>query len=115
MNIDKLKKVMSESLPEKILKDIDGRHSSHAPWKKRPPFGKKRYPTHLAIEVSDEEDVNALEDEGDDNFEADWDDQDADDTDQVAYVDEEGWFYADEETIDVVDEGIAWDDEEYAQ
>ena len=26
MNIDKLKKVMSESLPEKILKYIDGRH-----------------------------------------------------------------------------------------
>ena len=33
----------------------------------------------------------------------------------MAYVDEEGWFYADEETINAVDETIAWDDEEYAQ
>ena len=37
------------------------------------------------------------------------------DLDQVAYTDEEGWFYADEDTIEQVDETIAWEDEEYAQ
>ena len=34
MNIDKLKKVMSESLPDKVLKDIDGRNIPKAPWQK---------------------------------------------------------------------------------
>ena len=32
VNIDKLKKVMSESLPEKVLKDIDSRSATRAPW-----------------------------------------------------------------------------------
>ena len=36
MNIDKLKKVMAESLPEKILKDIDSRTSTKAPWQNDP-------------------------------------------------------------------------------
>ena len=32
MNIDKLKKVMAESLTEKVLKDIDGRPVTTSPW-----------------------------------------------------------------------------------
>ena len=36
VNIDKLKKVMAESLPEKVLKDIDSRTTPKAPWQKRP-------------------------------------------------------------------------------
>lgn len=34
---------------------------------------------------------------------------------QVAHVDEHGWFYVDEETIDQVGETIAMEDAEYAQ
>ena len=29
-------------------------------------------------------------------------------------MDDEGWFYADEETIGVVDECLAWEDDEFA-
>ncbi len=46
MNIDKLKKVMSESFTEKVLKDIDIRTIPKAPWQKRPFQRKKRFPTH---------------------------------------------------------------------
>ena len=64
-------------------------------------------------------DVDALDD--DDYNEDDWYDDDAEeeddeevDEDQVAYVDEEGWFYADEETINAVDEMLTQDDDEFA-
>ncbi len=116
MNIDKLKKVMSESFTERVLKDIDNRTMPNAPWQKRP-FQKKKkgFPTHYTTELSDDEDVNALDDTDDDYLEPEVDDQRDEDLDQVAYVDDEGWFYADEETINAVDETIAWDDEEFAQ
>ena len=32
LNIDNLKKVMTESFPDKVLKDIDGRTATKAPW-----------------------------------------------------------------------------------
>ena len=67
----------------------------------------------------DEEDINALD--GDDYDEDEWYDEEADeeydeevDEDQVAYVDDEGWFYADEDTINVVDEMLTQDDDEFA-
>ena len=50
-----------------------------------------------------------------------WYDEDADeeydeevDEDQVVYVDGEGWFYVDEDTINVVDEMLTYDDDEFA-
>ena len=42
-------------------------------------------------------------------------DPEEEDPDHIAYVDEEGWFYADEETINAVDEFLSFEDEEYAQ
>ena len=41
--------------------------------------------------------------------------QGEEDDDQVAFVADEGWFYADEDTVHSVDECLAWDDEEFAQ
>ena len=43
LNIDKLKKIMTESMTEKVLKDIDGRTGTKPPWqrsnlKKKKPF-----------------------------------------------------------------------------
>ena len=32
LNIDRLKRVMTESFPDKVLKDIDGRSVTKAPW-----------------------------------------------------------------------------------
>ena len=122
MNIDKLKKAMADSLPEKVLKDIDGRASSQAPWKshskfKGNKFKKRRDSTHFCDDpYEEEEDANAAEEEEeystDDGYEA-W--LASEDADQVAYVDEEGWFYSDEDTINAVDESMAHDDEEYSQ
>ena len=47
LNIDKLKKVMTESFPDKILKDIDGRTATKAPWQrnttKKKPFSKSEH------------------------------------------------------------------------
>ena len=44
LNIDNLKRVMTESFPDKVLKDIDGRTQTKAPWNKnssrRKPFNK---------------------------------------------------------------------------
>ena len=37
------------------------------------------------------------------------------DGDQVAYIDEEGWLYADEETINAIDEQLAEGNEEFAK
>ena len=77
--------------------------------------GKKKLPAHYTTEMSEEEDVNVLDESDDDYFEDDWGAYDNGEPDQVAYVDDEGWFYADEDTFNAVDEGIAWDDEAYAQ
>ena len=47
LNIDRLKRVMTESYPDKVLKDLDGRSATKAPWQKSPnkmkrkPFHKK--------------------------------------------------------------------------
>ena len=110
--MDKLKKVMSESLSEKVLKDIDSRTPQQSPWKGKPfKSHKKRHPTNQVTEVSDDDAYNLIEEEE----EEDWDEQDVSgDPDQVAHVDEDGWFYADEETIDQVDETIAMEDADYA-
>ena len=135
LNIDNLKRVMTESFPDKVLKDIDGRTQTKAPWQKNPsrrkPFNKNKKRSFLAQmadeqdddedEDEDDYDINAIDDdydyeddvwyeEGDDD---DYDDEDADE-DQVAYVDEEGWFYADEDTIHAVDEMLKFEDDEYA-
>ena len=121
MNIDRLKKVMAESLPEKVLKDIDGRTATKAPWQNPRPFKgnkfiknkfKKKDSTNFCDESDGEEDANALAEEDYDE-EEEWPAEE-EDPDHVAYVDEEGWFYADEETINAVDESIAYDDDDYA-
>ena len=121
---------MTESFPDKVLTDIDGRTATKAPWqksqRKKTPFHKKRTSSAKMAEEfdeeedeEDEEDINALDD--DDYNEDEWYDEEADeeydeevDEDQVAYVDEEGWFYADEDTINAVDEMLTQDDDEFA-
>ena len=49
LNIDRLKKVMTESYPDKVLKDIDGRTATKSPWQrnstKQNPFNQKREKT----------------------------------------------------------------------
>ena len=66
-------------------------------------------------EGDDDDDAYALEDYyEDDDYGDEEGDEDDEDEDQVAYVDEEGWFYVDEETINAVDEMMSYDDEEYA-
>ena len=133
LNIDKLKKVMVESYPDKVLKDLDGRSSTTKPsWtKKKPtkPFKKRPYPVKAADGLDDDEDeyedgdddVQAIDDYHEDEEYGDevwYGDEDAEDEewdeDQVAYVDEDGWFHADEETINAVDEMMSYDDAEYA-
>ena len=47
LHIDKLREVMKESYPDKVLKDLDGRSATKAPWQQRhpqkeKPFQKKR-------------------------------------------------------------------------
>ena len=78
-----------------------------SPMAKRPFQGKKKHSTHHVTEVSDEDDIDAVDETDEEYFECDWNEEGDDDPDQVAYIDEEGWFYADEETINAVDEGIA--------
>ena len=95
LNIDNLKKVMTESFPDKVLKDIDGRTATKAPWQQRnssrKPFHKKRtFPTKPLEDTDeddeDDDDAYVLDDYEDDE---EWygdegdDDEDADD-DQVA-------------------------------
>ena len=70
-------------------------------------------------EYEDEDDVNAVDDDyayaGCINYEYDYDyEGEEENEDQVAYVDEEGWFHADEDTINVVDEQLAQEDDEFA-
>ena len=55
LNIDNLKRVMAESFPDKVLKDIDGRTQTKAPWQqnstKRKPFNKhekRAFPAQMA-------------------------------------------------------------------
>ena len=62
MNIDRLKKVMSESLTEKVLKDIVGRSSSQV----KPAFKgafKKKAKANFGEDWSDEEEIDAAEDD----------------------------------------------------
>ena len=65
-----------------------------------------------------DDDINALDDDYDEEAwyveYADGEYDDDDDEDQVAYVDEEGWFYADEETVNVVDEMLTYDEDGFA-
>ena len=83
--------------------------SQTPPWQQRTPSSKnpfkKRFPTNLMNEVTEDDDAYVLDEEDEDEFDPDWEDeydQDEEDPDQVAYVDEEGWFHADEETINTV-------------
>ena len=67
LNIDRLKRVMTESFPDKVLKDIDGRSATKAPWQKshhkKKPFHKKRTSSaRMAGEYEDEEDEEDEED-----------------------------------------------------
>ena len=69
---------MSESLPEKVLKDIDGRSTTKAPWQssfqKKPFQGrgfKKKHSAHQVTELSDEEDINAVDEEEEEDIEYD--------------------------------------------
>ena len=136
LNIDKLKKIMTESMTEKVLKDIDGRTGTKPPWQRSKPFQKKK-PFHkkrtssakMADEVDEEDDdedyydddVQAIDEEeewDEDTWygEDDWEDEEEEEEweeDQVAHIDEEGYFHADEDTIDLCDEQLAKGDEEF--
>ena len=63
-----------------------------------------------------DDDINAIDDDYDDDWYDDDDDeeQDDEDEDQVAHVDDEGWFHATEETINAVDEMLTQEDDEFA-
>lgn len=62
MNIDKLKTVMSQSLPDNVLRGTDNRSRQQPPWKGEPFKGhKKRYPTNQGTEVSEDDDAYNLE------------------------------------------------------
>ena len=74
LNIDRLKRVMTESFPDKVLKDIDGRSATNAPWqkshRKKKPFHNKRTSSARMAEdyeddedEEDEEDANAADDD----------------------------------------------------
>ena len=105
-----------ESSPDKVFQDLGGRTSTKAPWQQRnatqqPCHKKRTFPTKTLEDIGeddeDDDDAYVLDDYEDDE---EWygdegdDDEEADDEDQVAYVDDEGWFYADEETINSVDD-----------
>ena len=68
LNIDKLKKIMVESYPDKVLKDLDGRTSTTKPtWSPKStkkPFKKRPHPVKTAD--GPEEDEDGEENEGDD-------------------------------------------------
>ena len=58
MHIDKLKQVVADSLPEKVLRDTDGGHCTKPPWQQRTqntkkPFEQTQHPTHFASGVED--------------------------------------------------------------
>ena len=68
----------------------------------------------MANEVTEDDDANVIDEEEEDEFDPDLEDEDdqgEEDPDQVAYVYDEGWFYADEETINAVDNLLPWEDE----
>ena len=105
LSVYTLKTVMTESYPDHILKEVDGRSATKACWQnnvgnfKKKPSEKRTHPVNMAEDDGDygyEDDVNALDEDvpaetwyGDDGY-AD-DDEDYDE-DQVAHVDGEGWF-----------------------
>ena len=61
-----------------------------------------------------DEDDECYDEEGYEEEEDGDHDEEEEDPDQVAHVDEAGWFYADEETIEDVDHCLAEEDEDYA-
>ena len=68
-----------------------------------------------------EDDINAVDKDDDCYYEEGYEeeeygeyDEEEEDPDQVAHVDEEGWFYAGEETIEEVDHCLAEETEGYA-
>ncbi len=73
LTMDKLKKVMTEPYPDKILKDIDGRTTIKTPWQqqrkqsnRKPSIKKKRsYPSNFAEEEDEDPDVYALDEQED--------------------------------------------------
>ena len=79
-----------------------------APWNTRP---SRQYTT----DVSRNDHVNAPYETGEDDLDPEQDDQADEELGQTAYVDEKGWFYADKDTIQAVDEIIACEDEYFAQ
>ena len=87
-----------ESYPDKVLKDLDGRTATKAPWQRNStnkPFKKRPYPVKTVEgldedEEDDDDDAYALDDYyEDDDYGDEEDDEDDEDEDQVAYVDEE--------------------------
>ena len=114
-----------ESYPDNVPKDLGGRTSTKAPWQqrntKKPCHKKRTHPTKtvegLDEDEEDDDDAYVLDDYDEDE---EWygdegdDDQEVEDDDQVAFVDEDGWFYVDEETINSVDEMLTWEDDEFA-
>ena len=73
---------------------------------RKKPF-KQCFGTHFveggddANALEEEDEAHEVDEEYDDDYE--WEAEE-EDPDQVAYADDEGWFYDDEETIKVVDE-----------
>ena len=120
LHIDRLRDVMKESYPDKVLKDLDGRTATKAPWQQRNIHNKKPFhKTRTAAakmaggtdeEYEDEDDVNAVDDDYNDDEDAYYEDDDyeeeeyEEDEDQVAYVDGEGWFHAEEDVINAIDD-----------
>ena len=107
LNIDHLKRIMTESYPDKVLKDLDSRTATKAPWQrnertssfKQTPF--KRFNRTRSAKMVDEEDddydddydddnISAADDDYDDDYDYGDEDEDDDDPDQVAHVDAEG-------------------------
>ena len=71
---------MTESYPDKVLKDIDGRQHTKAPWQKstsvkKKPFRRRPHPAKMAEDDDDdyEDDANALDD--DDDYDGTWDEE----------------------------------------
>ena len=83
------------------------------------PSWARKHSANQATETSDEEDINYGEEEeeyDDYDWNYEWEEENEidDDPDHVAYVDEEGWFYADEDTINAIDEQLAEEEDEFA-
>ena len=95
LNIDKLNTVMAESYPDKVLKNIDGRTTTNAPWQRNLTKTEEiphttNLPRKMAEGLGEDED----DEHGDDINALD------DDYDEEAGYDED----ADEEYDEVVDE-----------